>query len=125
MSAGVWVRPARPAVSWLWLMLVWPLAALAHAHLQRSDPADGAVISNMPAQLTLQFSEAAQLTALTLSKAGQTVPQKLAPLPSAAATQLQVTAPRLEPGDYELRYRVISADGHIMAGKIHFTVTAR
>jgi methionine-rich copper-binding protein CopC len=115
----------QPAAAWLLLALVWPLAALAHAHLQRSDPADGAVISETPTQFTLQFSEAAQLTALSLTKSGQALPQKLAPLPSAAGMQLQVAAPRLEPGDYELRYRVISADGHVMAGKVHFTVTAR
>ena len=118
-------RVARSAGWWLLPVLLWPLAALAHAHLQHSDPADGAVISDAPAQFTLQFSEPAQLTALTLSKAGQSAPQKITPLPSAAAAQLHVAAPRLEPGDYELRYRVISADGHLMAGKIHFTVVAR
>jgi methionine-rich copper-binding protein CopC len=117
-------RSASPAAAYL-LLALWPLAALAHAHLQSSDPADGAVISDMPAQFTLQFSEAAQLTALTLSKTGQATPQKLAPLPAVAAAQQQVAAPRLGPGDYELRYRVISADGHLMAGKIHFTVAAR
>jgi methionine-rich copper-binding protein CopC len=114
----------RPAASWLLLALLWPLAALAHAHLQHSDPADGAVIGDAPVQFKLQFSEPAQLTALTLSKAGQAVPQKIAPLPAAAAAQLQVAAPHLEPGEYELSYRVISADSHIMSGKIRFTVTA-
>jgi methionine-rich copper-binding protein CopC len=111
--------------SWLLLFSAWPLVALAHAHLQHSDPADGAVLKDAPTQFTLQFSEAAQLTALELSRSGAAPPQRIGPLPSAPAAQLQIAAPRLEAGDYELRYRVISADGHIMAGKVHFTVAAR
>lgn len=105
-----------------WLLI--PGLAAAHAHLQQSDPADGATITAAPAQFTLQFSEAARLTALTLVKGGQSGAEKITPLPTAAAAQLHVPAPQLAPGSYELRYRVISADGHIMAGSVHFTVAA-
>jgi copper transport protein len=110
--------------SLLSLWLLWPLPASAHAHLEQSQPSDGAVVVASPAEFTLSFSEAAQLTALSLQRAGQSSARKLGPLPAAAAVQLSVPAPRLDPGSYELRYRVISADGHIMAGSIHFTVAA-
>jgi methionine-rich copper-binding protein CopC len=115
----------RAGQLWLlgWFWLLWPLAAAAHAHLKQSQPAEGAVIA-APAQFTLSFSESAQLTALSLKKAGQSPAQELGPLPAAAGERLSVPAPRLDPGSYELRYRVISADGHIMAGSVHFTVTA-
>jgi methionine-rich copper-binding protein CopC len=113
------VVPLLAAACWLLV----PALAAAHAHLQQSDPADGATIA-APAQFTLQFSEAARLTALTLVKVGQSSAEKITPLPTAAAAQLHVPAPRLAPGSYELRYRVISADGHIMGGSVHFTVAA-
>jgi methionine-rich copper-binding protein CopC len=108
-----------------WPLALWPPAALAHAHLEQAEPADGATLSASPPQFTLRFSQAAQLTALSLQKQGQARPQKLAPLPAAAGVQLQVAAPVLDPGSYELRYRVVSADGHVMAGSVHFTVAAR
>ena len=38
--------------------------ANAHAHLQRSSPADNSVITISPSNLLLNFSEAARLTAL-------------------------------------------------------------
>lgn len=106
------------------LWLLWPLVATAHAHLEQSQPAEGAILAAAPAQFTLSFSESSQLTALSLKRADQSSAQKLGPLPGAAGAQLSVPAPRLDPGSYELRYRVISADGHIVAGSIHFTVTA-
>jgi copper transport protein len=107
-----------------WLLLPLPLLAMAHAHLEQSEPADGAVIPVAPAQIVLHFSEAAQLTALSLQQQGQSTVRKLGPLSRDPATRISVPSPPLEPGGYELRYRVISADGHVMAGSVHFTIAA-
>lgn len=106
------------------LLPLWPLLAVAHAHLEQSEPADGAVVT-APAQIVLRFSEPAQLTALSLQQQGQPAVRKLGPLSPDAAARISVPAPPLDPGSYELRYRLISADGHVMAGSIHFTITAR
>jgi len=118
------IRPrpgARAALTLLaWL---WPLAALAHAHLEQAQPADGSS-GAAPAQLLLKFSEQTHLTALTLQKSGEAQVRKIEPLPTAANAQFTLPAPHLDPGAYELRYRLISADGHPMAGSLRFTVTA-
>jgi methionine-rich copper-binding protein CopC len=103
-------------------LMALPLAALAHAHLEQSEPADGAVVAASPARIALHFSEAVQLTLLSVTPEDQAKPQKLGPLPTAAAAQLSVPAPALAPGRYEVRFRVISADGHVMAGSVHFAV---
>ena len=106
-------------------MLLWPIAAAAHAHLQQSLPAEGSVVSSAPAQFMLKFSEAAQLTALSLQKQGEPQAQKIQPLPTAASAEISVAAPRRDPGIYELRYRVVSADSHVVSGSVHFTVATR
>jgi methionine-rich copper-binding protein CopC len=111
---------ARIAALCAWLL--FPLMAGAHAHLEAAQPADGSVITAAPGQFILKFSEPAQLTSLTLLKAGEHEPQKIAPLPAVTSTLISIPAPPLGPGVYELRYRVLSADGHIMAGSVHFTI---
>ena len=111
---------SRIAALCTWLLL--PLMAGAHAHLGASEPADGSVITAAPEQFTLKFSESAHLTSLTLLKAGEHEPQKISPLPAVTNTLISIPAPPLGPGVYELRYRVLSADGHIMSGSVHFTI---
>jgi methionine-rich copper-binding protein CopC len=115
----------KPLIAGLCLLLLWPLAALAHAHLLQALPAEGSVISTPPTQFSLKFSEAATLTALSLHRQGDPQPHKIAPLPTTASAQIDIPAPPLEPGVYELSYRLISADGHVMGGSVHFTIAAK
>jgi len=98
-----------------------PLAAQAHTHLQGATPAEGSTVK-APESIMLMFSEAAKVTALTIQKDGDKE-QKLSPLPTEAAAHVMVPAPTLAPGKYTVNYRVVSDDGHVMSGKIHFTVS--
>jgi methionine-rich copper-binding protein CopC len=109
-------------IAGLYAWLLFPLLACAHAHLQQAEPADGSVLTAAPTRFVLRFSEAAVLTALSVQSSGATQPQKIAPLPTAASVEISIPAPALAPGVYELRYRVLSADSHMMAGSVHFTI---
>src|SRR4051794_30679993 len=42
--------------------VLFATAAQAHAHLEKSMPADGSTLGNAPSELMLHFSEAARLT---------------------------------------------------------------
>src|ERR1700737_340498 len=97
--------------------------ANAHAHLQKLSPADNSVITTSPSNLVLNFSEAARLTALSIQK-GEEPKQDLKPLPTTAAQQISVPLPPLTPGTYSVNWRMVSDDGHIMAGALHFTLAA-
>jgi len=104
------------------VLVMFGVTASAHAHLQKSSPADNSVITTSPSNLVLNFSEAARLTALSIQK-GSESPQKL-PLPTTAAQQISVPLPRLTPGTYLVSWRVVSDDGHVMSGALHFTLAA-
>ena len=104
-------------------LIVFAVTAQAHAHLQKSSPADNSVVTTSPPNLVLNFSEAAQLTALSIRKSGDPE-QKLQPLPTDAAAQITVPLPRLTSGAYTLSWRVLSADGHVMSGSLRFTLSA-
>jgi methionine-rich copper-binding protein CopC len=104
-------------------LVAFGVTANAHAHLQKSSPADNSVVTTSPPNLELNFSEAARLTALSIQK-GDEPQQKLKPLPTATAQQISVPLPPLTPGTYLVSWRVVSDDGHMMSGALHFTLAA-
>jgi copper resistance protein C len=104
-------------------LVAFGVTAGAHAHLQKSIPADNSAIKTSPSNLVLNFSEAARLTALSIQKA-EGPKQNLQPLPTAAAQQISVPLPPLTPGAYSVSWRVVSDDGHVMSGALHFTLDA-
>jgi methionine-rich copper-binding protein CopC len=97
--------------------------ALAHAHLKKAVPADGAVVSTAPANVVLSFSEPAHLTACWIQK-GDGLKQKVTGLPTAASADITVPLPQLDPGTYVLSWNVVGDDTHIVPGQMHFTVSA-
>jgi methionine-rich copper-binding protein CopC len=113
------MRTLHTAIAWL--LLTGSSCALAHAHLTHSAPADGAHLASTPSALELQFSEAAQLTALWIQKTGSD-PQKLGPLPAKAADRIRIALPQLAPGEYLVTWRVLGSDGHVAPGQLHFSI---
>jgi copper resistance protein C len=103
-------------------LIAFAVTAHAHAHLLTSSPAADSVITTSPPNLVLNFSEAAQLAALSIQK-GSDPQQKLKPPGTDAAAQISVPLPPLTPGVYTLTWRVLSADGHVVSGALRFTLS--
>lgn len=103
-------------------LIAFGVTANAHAHLQKSTPADHSVLTTSPQNLELVFSELARLTSLSVQK-DKEEKQNLTSLPTTAAVKISVALPSLTPGAYEVVWRVLSDDGHTMAGVLHFTLT--
>ncbi len=96
--------------------------ALAHTHLLKSVPADGHVVETPPGSVVLTFSEAARVTAAWIQKS-EGVKTRLT-APGKPATEVTIALPALTPGTYVVSWRAASADGHVMPGRIRFTVSA-
>ncbi|MBV8853198.1 MAG: copper resistance protein CopC [Sinobacteraceae bacterium] len=95
--------------------------AVAHAHLEKTIPSDGATLQVAPREFRLRFAEPVRLTALTLQR--QTGEPRKLPLPGGdAQREFTLAVPNLEAGHYQLSWRVLSDDGHVMPGKISFTI---
>ena len=112
----------RPRVLPVLLLCVFAPALQAHAHLEESAPAEGSVLHGAPRQLVLRFSEPARLTTLTLEREGA-APQKIASLPGDSEARIVVSLPVLAAGHYRVRWRALSADGHVVPGELHFTLS--
>lgn len=102
--------------------------ALAHAGLESSDPADGAVLDTAPDRVLLTFSEPPDLTLSTLGMLDATGAEValLDPeiVPGEGSRQVALT-PVSALGDavYTVTFRVVSrTDGHLTAGSIAFGV---
>lgn len=122
--------------TWRWIprILATALAALtvaaglalpahAHASLIGTDPAEGAVVAASPTAVTFRFDEPVTLP----DRAVQVFDAAGAPVPADAAAAdavVTVSLPGGLSGTYVVAWRVISADGHPIAGSLSFSVGA-
>ncbi len=103
-----------------------PGMAPAHAILVRSVPGEDATLSAAPEAVEVWFNEGVgeEYKALAvIDSQGKRVDKQDARLGVFDSSYLRVSVPPLGRGVYTVRYRVQSADGHIVSGKYHFSVT--
>jgi copper transport protein len=96
--------------------------AFAHAVLVDSVPADGSAVASSPTQIELRFNEEVVVLAVEVVDASTVVQQPGAvPIREGEHVRLPLTAP-LADGGYLVKYRVTSADSHVIDGAIAFAV---
>ena len=96
------------------------MPAQAHTSLVSSDPAQGARLEQAPERIVLTFTE----TLRQPSEASLLVDG------TALTAEIDVDGPRVvvtppadaADGNYEVNYRVVSADGHPVTGTVEFAV---
>jgi methionine-rich copper-binding protein CopC len=115
------MRFARMACAWV--LVGCSALAFAHAILVKADPANGSTVKAAPTKFVLTFGEPAKLTALSLQKGAEPA-KKIGPLPTDISAEFSIPAPKMEPGKYTLSWRVVGDDGHVLPGKVTFTVGA-
>jgi methionine-rich copper-binding protein CopC len=103
--------------------------APAHALVLESVPARDAALARSPERVLLRFNSKIEkrLTRLTLS-GGDGQSQILSAGDGADGDQesdrVVVPLPPLPPGRYVIRYKVLSADGHVTEGALRFSLGA-
>lgn len=134
------VAPSTGPVARRGLAAVWVLAALlagiltaglpaapafAHTALVSSDPADGARVPIMPEHVALVFTEEidASMVQVIVNSGGRARRAEGITVDGARVVA-PVPAESAESGDGEVGvlYRVVSADGHPVSGRVTFTV---
>ena len=120
------VRSVRPAVgvvlATLALLVALRSAALAHAVLVETSPADGSVLADGPRELLIRFNEPVQPVRLdVIDGAGRPVPMAGPPLTRDGVVRVAPQAP-LGAGGYLVSWRVVSGDSHPVGGAFAFRV---
>jgi len=97
-------------------------SASAHSGLESSNPADGSVVTEAPASISLTFNEdllpGANSVSLNATDGTSITSAKVEPM--GKTVDLPWPA-ELAAGDYQVAYRVVSADGHPVTGAIYFS----
>ena len=107
------------------LSVVPVLPALAHATLLQTTPADGSVVADGPAEVTLTFDQGVSTApgaVKVLAPDGSRVDTGTSALRDGGRLLAESLHPDLPPGTYTILWRVISADTHTVFGAQTFSV---
>ncbi len=101
--------------------------AAAHSVVVESSPKDKEVLPRAPAEVMIRFSAKIErsLTRASLSTGNGQIISLPAVTEKAGGDRpdrLVIPLPSLGPGDYLLRFKVLSTDGHATSGVLHFRV---
>lgn len=114
----------RQLLRWMLLAsLVLPASVLAHARLEKAEPARRAELKTAPTKIHLTFNEsveAAYSNIMLLDAAGETLASGARP--GATARSVELALPALPAGEYRVRYRALSVDGHVIEADYPFRV---
>jgi copper transport protein len=107
-------------------VLATPSGALAHATLQSTQPARGAVVPQQPEAVTFVFDEPVEASfgaVRVFDRTGGRIDRGDAFHPGGHGERIAVhLRPELPRGTYTATYRVVSADGHIVSGGSTFSI---
>src|SRR4029450_8923392 len=97
--------------------------ARAHFFRDHALPAVGSAVRASPVQVKLWFTqtlEPAFSTAQVFDRGGKRIDKADAQVDRADATLLSVSVPKLAPGTYRVKWRVLSVDTHVTEGDFTF-----
>lgn len=104
-------------------MLVPAAPAAAHDELLASSPSPGAALDSAPTEVTLTFSADVLTIGAAVIVADGAGKDWAAAAPAVDNGVVSVPlVPALPAGGYEIRWRVVSQDGHPISGVIPFTI---
>ena len=105
-------------------MSLQALPAAAHSPLISSSPADGDVLAAAPQAIEMKFRGTARLVRLVLTGAQSgevTLSEEHLMVEKHRHT---VALPAITADEYEVRWRALSADGHVVKGSFSFIFSA-
>jgi hypothetical protein len=121
-------RAALAAALSLLLAVLLPAAVGAHSELVSSDPADGAMLTGPPLEISGDFSEELDTTRSVMelrAPAGGVLATGRVPDGGPATRMAIVDLPAFAPGTYEVRWTTVTADDDgVERGTFTFTLLA-
>lgn len=107
------------------LLLIFPSIVSSHASLVKSVPARRAQIFKSPAQIQLWFNERLEASFSSLrviDSSGKRVDLGNVEVSTDDPKRISVGVNLLAPGQYKIRFRVLSVDGHVVEDEVPFTI---
>lgn len=108
----------------LMALVLAPVSALAHGHLDRAQPAVGSTVA-APKEVSLWFTEAVEpkFSSIVVQDAkGTAVQLGKAEVAADNKANLKIKVKPLVPGVYKVMWKILSVDTHRTQGSFSFTV---
>lgn len=108
-----------------WAAATVPECAVAHAIIVRTSPAQGGVAETNIGKVDVWYDAGirdAFAALAVVSASGERVDKRDAAIDSADPAHVSVSVNPLTAGKYTVRYRALSADGHLVSGAWEFEV---
>lgn len=105
------------------VMFALPAVVGAHTKLEKSIPANGAVLTAAPPSVELVFNEAPDVKLTKIEITGPSGKLELGPVHSMAKKSVMATINgKMADGPYHVAWQTAGDDGHVVKGEISFTV---
>lgn len=105
------------------LPLLWGTSATAHSALIDSTPETDSTLETLPERIELTFNEPlSDISPAIIVRQGEETVAELEPQIDGPVASAE-SPTDLPPGDYDVVWRVVSADGHPVSGTIPFTLS--
>lgn len=101
---------------------IWATSALAHSPLDRTTPANEAVVAEAPTEVLLDFKGNIRLTRVTMTHAGKHSVEMDLGNQTAFTQEFALPLVDLGAGEYVIAWRGLGDDGHALNGTFSFTV---
>ena len=127
----------------IFTLVIFPLMALAHSPLEKAIPTDGAVLATPPTEYKMLFKSPAKLIKFDIFRKGGNDNKKSSLLkslfkspngklieinfkPSLVLSESHlIKLPKINYGSYEVRWRAMGEDGHVLKGILTFEVKGK
>ena len=124
-------------------LVIFPLMALSHSPLEKAIPTDGAVLSTPLTEYKMLFKSPAKLIKFEIFQMGQNDEKnssflktllkkstgKMVDINYKPALVLLknhvIKLPNINPGSYEVRWRAMGEDGHVLKGILTFEIKGK
>lgn len=107
------------------ILSLWHPGLWAHALLERAEPAAGSVSTEAPTEIRLAFDSALEHAFCAVrveDPSGGVVPTGEIQHVPGDPNRLAVSIPALESGTFQVRWSVVSREGHQTEGDYRFTL---
>ena len=127
----------------VFILVIFPLMALSHSPLEKAIPSDGAVLATPPTEYKMLFKSPAKLIKFEIFQKGENNNKKPSLLkglfkksddklieinykPSLVLSESHlIKLPKINFGSYEVRWRAMGEDGHVLKGILTFEIKGK
>ena len=124
-------------------LVIFPLMALAHSPLEKAIPTNGAVLETPPTEYKMLFKSPAKLIKFDIFQKDENDNKKSSLLkslfknsngklieinfkPSLVLSESHlIKLPKINYGSYEVRWRAVGEDGHVLKGILTFEIKGK